>query len=358
MTDHSNGTTAGRRGGTLSLVILVLMVAAVLGVAWMVVSGMQERGLPGFEATQRQTLLPGLRDRLDEVTGVEIAGAEGSLVLRRDEGTWRIAELAGYPARDGLVADLLAQLAGLEAIYVSETRQPDYAGLALAAPEAGSPGAGVAIAVHGTAEEPLARVVVGEHMATPGGTSLTNTAVRRGDDPRAWLVDAEIRVPVQPLAWTWPEIVDVPPSQVLRIDLTTPEGERFVAARPEGRDVLQVIEGGGRAGADDLSTLEMMAAALESLRFEAVRQAEQAPGDVRREWHSAITARDGLTYRTRLFEQQDAFWAAIAAEPAQEGEATARAAAAFNQRHGGWLYRLPAYAGEQLTGRPAATREE
>ncbi len=346
----------GRRGGRAwgGLVLVALLVVAV-GLGVLMFGGTDAQGVPGFDAVERRALLPELRGRADEVAAVTIQGGAGSFMLQRGEDAWRLRELGGYPARAGAAEELLSRLTGLEAVYVSESRQPDYQALRVADPGAES-GAGVGVTLHDGSGDEMGRVIVGDRLATPGGQVLTNTVVRQDDDPRAWLVDADFQVSGEMDAWADTRILNARRADVRRVAVTAPDGNTLAAQRQTAQDAFQITERGDRSQAEALAAVEMMASALEHLTFEGVRAVEEVPleGDV---WQAEIAVADGLVHRASLYETNGTFWATFAAEAEGDAEAASRAEA-FNARHQGWAYRLPAYAGERFIGRAVAARQE
>jgi len=108
------------QGSILTRLIVVTVVALVLAL-W--VSGRRE-GAAGAPEVAGQALYPGFTEALNDVTALEVRGAEHRFTVERAGDDWRLAEWGGFPVRFEAVKKALVGLADLELVE-EKTSRPD-----------------------------------------------------------------------------------------------------------------------------------------------------------------------------------------------------------------------------------------
>jgi hypothetical protein len=159
---------------------------------------------PAIESEKPGSLLPLLADRQQQVDRFELVGAGGKTLLRfrRTQGSWL---MDGRPWRaDGArIAQYLLSLAQARRVEAKTDRAAMYPRLGVedvADPDA--TGTELHLSGAGGFE---ARVVIGKPHKLSGGRYARLSA-----HPRSWLVDADIGVDPDPLAWIDHHVLAVP----------------------------------------------------------------------------------------------------------------------------------------------------
>lgn len=301
---------------------------------------------PRVETSDRagELVFPGLLDQVQQnLKSVVIKHAGGTISLDRDGNVFRYRERANYPADPQKVVDLVVDIARLTKLE-AKTNQPErYARLDLQEPtEKGSNAKQVTLI--DTSGKEMATLIVGKRKYTLGGKE-GGTYVRLPGDAQTWLTLGEVNPGVVPRDWIAKDIVDVPDAAVKRVVVTTPNGDRVIAAR--GADEKFAIE-----NLQKNVTLESEFAAQEYSRIFAGLQAEdvaeaasvQFPKD--RTYSTVVETVEGSTITVEMTEVNEQAWIKIAAQPAAglaAESSAAQAMAGINARGEGRVFQVPPY---------------
>lgn len=365
---HKNGRTRTKWGLSLILgfAVAAVLVTGVWTGVWLFPQ-LTPSAVSGFTEVENQTLFPRLAARMDIVRYIEIEGYGHHFTLKITEGTWRLVERDGFPARRGVADTLIREIAGLKTTFISDQDDPSYAEYGVDDPS-GSKSTAVRVTLRNHSQDRIANVVVGHMFSVPNTSGSTRSSfVRRNGDPRVWLVDDALQISPDPLDWMDRKIMDLPPDRVREVTIVPPEGEKLVIQRStEG--VLQVSQGQSQSvDVEGPWVLEAIVGALEDLRFDDVRSVDALAEAEKPAWHATVRTDGGLSYLVRLFSEANDVWAVFSAE-AEDGPTRAGAAAdtvedrsvspvviakarRFTARHDGWAYRLPVHAVERLMTR-------
>jgi len=169
----------------------------------------------------------------------------------------------------------------------------------------------------------ISSVIIGQ--VDPSGEG---SYARRADEAQSWLLDAVVEVPVDPVAWLEPGIMDIPSAEIAEVVIRHADGEviRLDRAGDEGGEdtpafVLRDVPEGREAGGE--WKRNAIANGLRALNLEDVRRFQPpAPEDATR---VLFTTTDGLNFVADLFETDDAHWVhfTVSAENAVSPEAPA-----------------------------------
>jgi len=290
---------------------LMLVAATLAALVLVVLLDRPESARPDPTPTR---LLEGLDETVNEIEAIDIVAPGGATAvrLRRDEERWRVPEKDDYEAD---FAQVVAFLRTLAEVGVEEPRtdNPDwYSRLgvqALDAPDA----TGRRIDFPG---REIASVIIGQ--ADPSGEG---SYARRVGEEQSWLLDEIVEVPVDPVAWLEPGIMDIASSDIAEVVVRHADGEIVRLERAGDEDpvfVLRDVPEGRKAGGE--WKRNAIANGLRGLNLEDVRRFEPpVPEDATR---VLFTTTDGLNFVAELFERDDAYWvhftvsAENAAEPA------------------------------------------
>jgi hypothetical protein len=330
---------------TLLLLILATFLAVLF--AW-TLQREPGRGAPG------DPLLPDLAPRLNQVAALVLEPAGGTpFRLERTADGWRAPAKGGYPVDAGKVRRLLLHL--LEArILETKTSDPALHDRLGVEQVDGRPGSGVLLRLEGA--DGVAPLLIGQRETR----GLRGTYVRLVGESTALLVDRDLQPERKALDWLERDLLDIPPEEILSLEITRPDGETLRIDRDELGifQISQVPDGFRPSGP---TAAESVARALSAVRLDDVRPAEswepEAPPT-----RAIFRLRDGLAIEARSWQAHNAaggadHWVAFSAahESAEDGTAppheAVEQARALNARLGPWLYRLPAWKHEQLTRR-------
>ena len=275
------------------------------------------------------TLLPGLDEAVNDIDAVDIVAPGGAVAvsLRRDEERWRVPEKDGYEADFAQVVSFMRTLAeaGVEAPKTDNPAWFSRLGVqAMDAPDA----TGRRIDFPG---RDVDSIIIGQADPTGEGSYA-----RRAGAEQAWLLDEIVEVPIDPVAWLEPGIMDIPSSDIAEVVIRHADGEVVRLDRAGGEDpvfVLRDVPEGREAGGE--WKRNAIANGLRGLNLEDVRRFEPPlPEDATR---VLFTTTDGLNFVAALFERDDMQWvqftvsAENAAEPAEPGPDAAQPTSADDQ---------------------------
>lgn len=351
--------------------ILAVIVALLAGIAILSQQGGDTASIAGDSAGE--LLVPGLADRLEDITAIEITGAGNERLARIEQsgGQWVVAEQDGYAAATGTVSGLLIALA--EARIVEEkTADPNFhSRLGVEAVDSAE-ATGLKVTLTG-GDGAGFEVVLGD--AYGDGQRYARLAA----SAQSVLIDRNPDVARDPSDWVRPEILALPSSRVQRVAISHAGGENLVIRKdareltdfavedvPEGRE----LQYSGIAN--------VTGSVLQNLNLDEVSRQPEAPGEVLAT--TEFRTFDGLvlTVTATAAEEEDGQpWLSFAARfdaeqalsfatdtvddvaaaddsgaPPGEPAADATAeAAALNERLAGWRFRIPSYQYSQMTRR-------
>lgn len=356
----------------------IVITVGVVAAAWYIT---------GIRAPQTEVgtppLFPELSARLNEVTRVEIRSRAGEVVLARESDAWVIDNRDRYPAPFEKVKRTVLDVADLKVVEPKTSRTEMYSRLGVEDVEAGG-SASTLVTLKDGGGRTLAALLVGKaREGGPGGVLKHARYVRRSGEPQAFLVEGELEVPADPMAWTDRELMDIASTRIREIGIEHPATPAVVIRRDRPEDVdlkLHYIPAGFKpkstAGVTSLAT------ALQELRFDDVRARAAIA------WPAAATVTtlrgfdglvakvssaeiDGRRYAAFEFDFDPTGVTAAATDPApaadeppvapvppqgdrpQGATATKTSVAeevkALNARLGQWVYVLPDYKQGMLT---------
>ena len=305
---------------------LMLVAATVAAIVLVALLDRPESTRP--EATPA-TLLPGLDEAVNDIAAVDIVAPGGSVAvrLRRDEERWRVPEKDGFEADFAQVVFFMRTLAeaGVKAPKTDNPAWFSRLGVqAMDAPDA----TGRRIDFPG---RDIDSVIIGQADPTGEGSYA-----RRAGEEQSWLLDEIVEVPIDPVAWLEPGIMDIPAADIAEVVIRHADGEVVRLDRAGDEEpvfVLRDVPEGREAGGE--WKRNAIANGLRGLNLEDVRRFEPPlPQDSTR---VLFTTTDGLNFVAELFERDDMHWvhftvsAENEAEPAEFDPDAAQPASADDQ---------------------------
>lgn len=308
---------------------------------------------PVSDPEEAALLLPGLREQVNELTALDVTGADGERIaaLRRGPDRWFVANRDEYEADFRRIHDLLRELAAAR-LAEPRTALPEwYPRLGLA--DIGTPEAsGIQLEFPGTA---FPAVILGYQESATGGRY-----VRVAGESQTWLADRPLEVPDRTVGWLERSVMDIPASELESVTIVHADGDR-IRLRPaddEGDQwVLLDVPEGREAG--PRWEIRPVANGLANVVLEDVRRHDGIiPEDAVR---ALYVTRDGLNFVVSVFADDAGRWAhfSVTAEIEAGDEIDSEAgrerlladAAAVDARLSPWQYALGRNKYEVLTRR-------
>lgn len=276
-------------------------------------------------------LFPDLVSRVNDVKRVEIASRANRAVLVGDGATWEIENRDGYPARFEDVKRTILALGELK-IIEPKTRLPEmytHIGVEDVAEEDSK---STQVTLKDATGAAIASLIVGKERAASSGPIKAARYVRKTNEAQSYLVEGELTLQVDPLAWTDRSLLSVPAARIREIVIEHAGKDPVRMSRQKAADIdlsLDGVPSGYKARST--ATVTSLASALEELRFDDVRAGSNValPVDAivtTLKGFDGLIARvrtatvDGRTYSQFAFEFDPAAVSADAAEIAKQPE--------------------------------------
>ena len=280
---------------------------------------------------------------------------------------WILEESSGYRADWKRLKNVLSDLAQAE-IIEAKTSNPDYFDR-LGVEDVSLENAG-GVLIEFSAGTGLPAVIVGKNAQARNGRY-----VRLQDSPDSALIDRDLDLPRELQDWLDRDIISIPETEVVEVEINHPDGDRVLARKLAVDDEnfeLEAIPEGFVVKSD--WTVNSLANSLAALQLESVLPVSEI------DWGGAIGFRlvtaDGLQVEADLVERNDEaqgmegegetaeneHWLRLAGglyhtalesgvEQAEDISGARDRAGEINLRTGGWAYRIPTYKFDSMTKR-------
>lgn len=298
-------------------------------------------GTPTIASDRRgESVLPLVLAKGNDITAVSIRDHNGNLALER-RGNRFVAADSGYPVKTDAIRDLVASTATL-AFEESRTDDPQrYGDLGLADPDAkDAKDSGKEISFR-TATGELGDLVVGRTDTTTGGVG-GGVFIRVKDEPQAFLVRGNVRLPASRAEWFVPFDLDVKRSEITKVVLSGGGRDDVTATAAAPGKPMQLDGVPENRKPEDLK-IGRLGTMVEGFTFQDVRKSTDAAGDGRR---MVVSRGDDLRLTFTSVGNLGDGWVRIAAEAtADSANDTAKL---INAKVEGWDFRLPPNLTEML----------
>jgi len=327
------------------LILLVLVAVVVAGI--LVIRPQAERA-DGTAQSIGHKLFPGLADGLNEVTGLTLTSATGTVTVHRDGEQWRVESRDGYPARFETVKRTLVSVSELT-LLEAKTGKPELLGKLGLEDPAGADATSALLTLQGAGGAPVASLVVGK-----SGPGADTTFVRRADENQAWLARGTLAVEREASQWIERDLPKLGSERVKAVTVTHADGATVTVSRETKDDpvwALQDVPEGMQPNSPTVG--RTLAGALESLSFDDVRAAAGKPLAGERLAVAVFSTFDGLRLTATSAVEDGKTWATFAAT-ADEGasepvtEAVTKEVADLDARLSPWVFELPEYRAANL----------
>lgn len=224
-------------------------------------------------AEQSKPLLPGLRERVNDITSITITGADNQVLvtLKRGSEGWNVGQKSGYPADVAKLREFLLKLADAT-VLEGKTSNPKLYGELGVDDVKGKDAKGVLVSLEGP-KEPV-KLIVGNYNGGGGG----GTFVRRDGEAQTLLAKGNLSVEKTVAGWEKHELTDIPASRLQQVTITNPDGKTLKAYKEHPGDanfkVADVPK--GREPSSDF-VADALGSTLAGLRADDVFTAKEMP---------------------------------------------------------------------------------
>jgi hypothetical protein len=276
-------------------------------------------------------LLPELAARLETIDRLQVRGAGDQVLveIEKTDGRWRMPSRQDWPANQREISRALFRLSQARRLEAKTANPERHARLGVeSVGGAGAKGSELHLAGGG---EPL-RLTIGNNHPSLGGSYA-----RLGDEPQAWLLDADIAPARNPVDWLDRRLLDLPLARIAQVRIAPAKGRAFRLTR--AADDRFSLDGQPSAALGNPDDGNATAAALEQLVLDELAADSGMPAQ-----------------QTLLFESEDGVVVTVAAWRQDEGTWARLEATLDEARATEWLSRAPAPEAE-ADAAPAAGAE-
>jgi hypothetical protein len=217
---------------------LYFLIGAAL-IAILIAFAMNRASAPKIDVADRaQAVVPGLKEHLNDVTGITIVGAgEKTLAtLRKNKDGWVVAEKSNYPVDLTKLREYLLKLSQATALEEKTSNPKRYADLGVDDVKDAS-AAGVRIDIAGLAQP--TKLIVGNFNGAGGG----GTFVRKDGDAQSWLASGNLTVAKNTSDWEKRDLADIAANRIASVTLTSADGKTWKAVKEQPGDAnMKVVD--------------------------------------------------------------------------------------------------------------------
>lgn len=292
----------------LAIVTLVVVAVAIYTVV--------ARHSATTEQVASGVLFPDLMGRINEVATLSYVKGKDRWTMTRGPDGWVMVEKHGYRVSADLVKKIAVALADLK-IIEAKTNRPELYGK-IGVDDIDKEGSeAVLVELRDKADAPLAALLVGKSRTHESTTAPGKVYVRKPGEARAWLVEARLLVPPNPLTWLNKEVVKLAKGRVDRVVINHPDGELVVVERGDDRvDYFKLRDLPEGQKLHSTQRVGAMAAGLEFIGFTDVAPAA-SKGFEGKAVVAELETHDGLRVIVEILPEPDAddsHWARLRAE--------------------------------------------
>jgi hypothetical protein len=199
--------------------LYALIAAAVVALlaAWWINSS---RAPVNESADQSKALLPGLRERLNDITAITLTGADNQVVATLKHGSdgWSIEQKAGYPADLPKLREFLLKLADATVLETKTSNPKLYGDLGVEDVK-GKDAKGILVSLDGL-KAPV-KLIIGNYNGGGGG----GTFVRRDGEAQTLLVKGNLSVEKTVAGWERHDLTDIAANRLKQVTIANPDGK-------------------------------------------------------------------------------------------------------------------------------------
>jgi hypothetical protein len=312
--------------------------------------------------TAETLMFPGLADKINSVTELSVQSADKTVVVKKTDTGWVIANTYNYPAVDASVREALIGVSRLTLVD-PKTKMPDRFSR-LEVEDVGKDAHSRLWQLKDAGGNVLADVIMGKRRYDLGGAEENGIYVRKPGTTQAWLARAKLPDDKDSMAWIDRKIVDVRKRRIEKITTIDANGATLTVSRqdPDAEDyVVDNLPPGFKLKDRYQWDVNGMGLTLTGMQFDAVMPL----ADLHKDFtappveKAEVETHDGLILHIAMLKSSDdssaPWWVVVSADtdpnvkatPSGEGpdhigtpEEVQKEAAAINAKTKGWAYQL------------------
>lgn len=313
--------------------LVVLMLAIVAGATG-------ARGVS--RAIAGEKALPELAPRLGDLAWVSLSRGKTRADFAQIGNSWLVVEKGNYPAAATKVRQTLLALADLTLVEPKTQRPELFARLDVDDP---SNGKATLVAVQDKTGAKIVQLIVGKRRSDRLGGGNDGIYVRRPGEDQAWLARGTLDLSGDLTSWLDRRLLDIPDARIKSVGLRGADGTTLLIARAAPDADFAVQNPPAEAKFKSAAVIGEPAAALDSLDLDDVRPVADLVVPDSGVVTAAFTTFEGLVVNVRLFEHDNANWAAIDAAGSGPAEPESKQ---INDKVQRWIYAIPMFKANML----------
>lgn len=284
--------------------------------------------------------LPALKQNLNNLGKLEVSTATGSFSLVKQDQKWVVLEKHSYPVDIAMLSSLLEGLSTAHLVERKTVKPENHSILEVSG-----------LSIEGSKAKQVSGFGDGYSFSVLIGKSSQGREgqfVRKTDDSQVWLTDRSLPVNSSELAWLKPQIIDIKPGEVKKIEQFDLSRElQFTLDLVEGEDELVLRNLPANRRLRYPSSTSELAGALENLRLTDVRLHESDAWS--HSFRTVFNLVDGREIIVLAVDVKDQKWLHLSVGEPAGSDAQSGFSAEDHHNPGRWDYRVAGYVFEEFT---------
>ncbi|MBN8927649.1 MAG: DUF4340 domain-containing protein, partial [Rhodospirillales bacterium] len=289
-------------------------------------------------------MFPDLAPRLQHATKVEVEHQGKTMEIdKRPDGTWGLADRAGYRVQEPKLRGMLTALTELRLVEPRTSDPAQFPRLGVEDPASPTSNSNL-LRVLDSAGKPLVAVIVGHRRVRTQGNVPDQVYVRRPDQDQTWLAEGSLQVDAEPTLWFDRDVMNIDHARIATV--VAQHGADTIELARQG-DKITVVKPADH-GKLESYRVEDVSRALELLAFQDV-QPDTAPVGPE-SGRAVFTTTDGLALTATVYQGDKDIWVrfAVAGDGAAKAEADR-----LRSRLAGWTFQFGSWKEKALVPRLA-----
>ncbi len=274
----------------LSLVTLIVIIMAVIFASMRAPQSEIERPL----------FFPELKERIGDVSQIQIQSFDDSISLTLKDSVWGIDEFDGYPALPDKVKSTVLGTADLKLNAPKTALERLYPRLGVEGPIADESTSKLLTLKDGKQQE-IVTVIVGKPRRSSAAQGASGLYVRKPDEAQSFLVDGILEKSAKNTDWLERSLLDIPAEAIQSVGVVHPDGDNytlFKAAKGQDTFTVQNLPEGKKAAPEII--LNRFGALLADVQISSVRS-KKVLADIQDGISATVTTFDGLEITLQAF---------------------------------------------------------
>ncbi|MEQ8939091.1 MAG: DUF4340 domain-containing protein, partial [Gammaproteobacteria bacterium] len=191
-------------------------------------------------AKEKPLFFPELKQRIEDVSHIQIKSFDDTINLARMNNTWGIEEFDGYPALPDKVKSTVLGTADLKLNAPKTALERLYPRLGVEGPIADESTSKL-LTLKDAAEQTIVEVIVGKPRRSSAAQSTPGLYVRIPDEEQSYLVDGVLELSAKKTDWIERSLLDIPADAIKRVQVEHPDGDSYVLFKQQkGQENFEV----------------------------------------------------------------------------------------------------------------------